>query len=171
MFVNQYCGSDSDVGVAFAVGVACVPLVGMAMGAGQVARARRIAWTGSLLGMLVAVAPQLWTGLFTDNPAVLNAAHSYLRWVGPTFGLFGLGLCLYFASQGSGKILGPVLAQSVRLIVVAAGGWWLTTHGGTTAEFFMLVGAALTAYGIASFFAVWLVSWEPAMPAPARKGA
>ena len=34
------------VPIAFAVGVACVPMVGMAIGAGDVARARQVAWTG-----------------------------------------------------------------------------------------------------------------------------
>ena len=34
------------VPIAFAVGVACVPMVGMAIGARDVARARRVAWTG-----------------------------------------------------------------------------------------------------------------------------
>ena len=32
--------------ITFAIGVACVPLVGMAIGAGDITRARRVAWTG-----------------------------------------------------------------------------------------------------------------------------
>ena len=35
------------VPIAFGVGVAAVPMVGMAIGAGQVARARRTAWTAA----------------------------------------------------------------------------------------------------------------------------
>src|SRR5262249_8673706 len=35
--------------ITFAIGVACVPLVGMAIGAGDVPRARRVAWTGGAL--------------------------------------------------------------------------------------------------------------------------
>jgi Na+-driven multidrug efflux pump len=33
--------------ITFAIGVACVPMVGMALGAGQVTRARQVAWTGA----------------------------------------------------------------------------------------------------------------------------
>ena len=42
--------------------------------------------------------------------AVLASANEYLRIAGPAFMFFGFGHGLYFASQGSGKILGPVLA-------------------------------------------------------------
>ena len=34
--------------VAFGVGVTCVSMVGMAIGAGNVVRARRVAWTGGI---------------------------------------------------------------------------------------------------------------------------
>src|SRR5690606_6669742 len=94
------------VPVAFAIGVASVPVVGMAIGAGMVARARRAAWAASAMaaavlgsvGVVLALAPDLWTGLFTQDPAVHAAAASYFRWAGPTYGLFGLGLSLYFSS-------------------------------------------------------------------------
>ncbi|MEI7446762.1 MAG: MATE family efflux transporter, partial [Burkholderiales bacterium] len=104
--------------IAFGIGVASVPMVGMAVGAGDVARARRVAWTAAcvsaamlgVLGAVVTVAPDLWATLFTSDEAVLEHARSYLRWAGPAFPAFGFGLTLYFASQGSGKVLGPVLA-------------------------------------------------------------
>lgn len=158
------------VPISFAIGVASVPMVGMAIGAGQVARARRVAWTAGgmsavlvgLIGVTVALAPDLWSGLFTHNEGVLAAARLYLRRAGPAYAFLGLALVLYFASQGSGKILGPVLAQSVRLLVVAVGGWWLVNHGGRAEDFFVLVGVSLTSYGLATAFAVWQVNWEPA---------
>ena len=34
--------------IAFAVGIASVPMIGMAVGAGRIARARRIAWTAGI---------------------------------------------------------------------------------------------------------------------------
>ena len=90
------------VPVAFAIGVASVPLVGMAIGAGLVVRARRAAWTAAGLatavlgglGLIVTLAPNLWTGLFSQDPAVLDAAAGYFRWAGPVYGLFGLGLSM-----------------------------------------------------------------------------
>ncbi|MBS0244430.1 MAG: MATE family efflux transporter, partial [Proteobacteria bacterium] len=161
------------VPIGFAIGVASVPMVGMAIGAGDVPRARRVAWTASVLaacvigsiGLVVAVAPDMWGRLFTQNEAVLGAARTYFAYAGPCFAFFGMGLVLYFASQGSGKILGPVLAQSMRLAVIAAGGFLLTGTGVTAADFFKLVGASLVAYGVAAALAVWLVSWEPARKA------
>jgi hypothetical protein len=41
----------------------------------------------------------------------------------------GLGLSLYFASQGSGRVLPVVLAGTVRLLVAALGGLWLAASG------------------------------------------
>ena len=42
--------------IAFAFGVASVPMVGMAMGAGLVARARQVAWTaGAFAGLVVGI--------------------------------------------------------------------------------------------------------------------
>lgn len=110
--------------IAFGVGVASIPMVGMAMGAGQVARARRVAWIAAcvsgvnlgLIGLIVTAFPHLWAGMFSSDPAVLDAATQYLRWAGPGFGFFGFGLTLYFAAQGLGKILGPVLASTARLV-------------------------------------------------------
>jgi len=163
------------VPITFAIGVASVPMVGMAIGAGDVPRARRVAWTaGGLaaclvgsIGVAVAIAPDVWSRLFTDNAGVLAAARAYFTYAGPAYAFFGLALALYFASQGSGRILGPVLAQTVRLGVIALGGWWLTERGASAAQFFMLVGAALTAYGAAAFLSVWLVRWHPAARKPA----
>ena len=79
------------VPIAFAIGVASVPLVGMAIGAGNIARARQAAWIAAALatailgaiGAVVAIAPDLWTGLFTQEPTVLSAAKSYFQWAGP----------------------------------------------------------------------------------------
>jgi Na+-driven multidrug efflux pump len=41
---------------------------------------------------------------------VLVAGSSYLQVVGPFYGFFGLGMALYFASQGAGTMVWPLLA-------------------------------------------------------------
>jgi putative MATE family efflux protein len=153
--------------ITFAIGVACVPMVGMAIGAGNLARARRVAWTGSVMSMalvglggaVVALFPDLWAAVFTSEPAVLAAARTYFVWAGPCYGLFGLGLCLYFASQGAGKMVGPVLAGTLRLVIVALGGWWLIVSGGPVWALFALVGGAMLAYGVATALAVHRSRW------------
>ena len=160
------------VPIAFAVGVACVPMVGMAIGARDVARARRAAWTGAglaacalgLIGLLVAIVPAAWSGLFTRDPAVLAAADLYLRLAGPAFAFVGLGLVLYFSSQGAGKVLGPVLAGTVRLVLVAAGGWVLAMAAAPAWTLFALVAVSMVAYGLATAGAVRLTPWGPASP-------
>jgi len=153
--------------ISFGIGVASLPMVGMAMGAGNVDRARRVAWTAggasafnlALIGFTVALFPDLWAALFTSDEAVLEHARQYLRIAGPAFPLFGLGLTLYFASQGSGKMLGPVLAGTARLAVVFVAGSWLVQLPGTSADFFWLVAASMAVYGLATAAAVKLTRW------------
>jgi Na+-driven multidrug efflux pump len=157
------------VPIAFAIGVASVPLVGMAIGAGMVVRARRAAWAAAalatavlgLLGLALAVAPGLWTRLFTSEPAVLASAALYFQWAGPFYGLFGLGLSLYFSSLGAGRVGGPVLAGTLRLLVVAAGGWLLATAQSPPWTIFALVAAGMATYGLSTAWIVRATDWTP----------
>jgi Na+-driven multidrug efflux pump len=93
---------------------------------------------------------------------VLGHARQYLRIAGPAFPLFGLGLTLYFASQGSGRVLGPVLAGTVRLVLVAGVGALLSAGGSSASGFFWLVAAAMVTYGLCTAAAIKLVPWENA---------
>ena len=43
----------------------------------------------------------------------------YLRIVGPIYGLYGLGMALYFATQGFGSVIWTVTANAVRLLASA----------------------------------------------------
>jgi putative MATE family efflux protein len=153
--------------IAFAIGVASVPMIGMAIGAGLVARARAIAWTAAalsglivgLVGLVVAVRPSLWVSLFTADPGVTAAANSYFAWAGPAFVFFGIGACLYFASQGAAKVGGPVLAYTARLLMVAVGGWWLASIEAPAWTLFALVGAAMVVLGLGTAASIRLTRW------------
>jgi putative MATE family efflux protein len=155
--------------IAFGIGVASVPMVGMAMGAGKPARARRVAWVAGgvsafnlgVIGAVVTWAPDLWSKLFTQDPLVLDFARQYLVTAGPAFAFFGLGLTLYFASQGAGQVIGPVLAGTVRLVLVAGAGYWLSLHQGTAGHFYTLVAWAMVLYGLVTVAAVKLTPWGP----------
>ena len=155
--------------IAFGIGVAAVPMVGMAMGAGQVARARRVAWVAAgvsalnlaVIGAVVTLAPDLWARLFTQDEAVLTYARQYLVTAGPAFPFFGLGLTLYFASQGAGQVIGPVLAGTVRLVLVAGAGWWLAHNQGTAGDFYGLVAVTMLLYGVVTAAAVAFTPWGP----------
>jgi putative MATE family efflux protein len=155
--------------IAFGIGVAAVPMVGMAMGAGQVARARRVAWVAAgvsafnlaVIGAVVWLAPDLWARLFTQDESVLTYARQYLVTAGPAFPFFGLGLTLYFASQGAGQVIGPVLAGTVRLVLVAGVGWWLAQNQGTAGHFYGLVAVTMLLYGVVTAAAVAFTTWGP----------
>ena len=149
------------------VGVASTPMVGMAIGAGQVDRARRVAWTAAslagtligVIGVVFALFPWLWSRLFTAAPAVLATTDQYLAITGFAFPVYGFGLCLYFASQGSGKILGPVIGNTLRLVVVAAGAWLLLGAGWPFWTLPALVVVAMLVYGVTVGTAVRLTRW------------
>jgi putative MATE family efflux protein len=153
--------------IAFAFGVASVPMVGMAIGAGLVTRARQVAWTAGaasalsvgMVGLVVALKPALWVSLFTSDPGVSAAATSYFAWAGPAFGFFGLGVCLYFSSQGAAKVGGPVLASTGRLLIVAIGGWWLASISAPAWTLFALVGAAMVVFGLSTAASIRLTRW------------
>lgn len=154
--------------LAFSVGVASVPMVGMAFGAKDIARARRVAWSAgsiaaaalALIGAVVVIIPDAWTTLFTSDAAVISAARQYLTAAGFGFPFFGFGLCLYFASQGSGKVLGPVVGGTIRLVMVALGGWWLTQTGAEVWTLFALAGAAMVVYGVSTGLLVKATRWD-----------
>lgn len=153
--------------IAFGIGVASVPMVGMAIGAQRVERARRVAWiaatvSGVLLGVIgitLALVPDLWSQWFSSDPVVRTIANRYLSLVGPAFPLFGFGLTLYFASQGSGKVLGPVLAATARLALIVGLGFWLASRDAGADAFFLLVAAGMVLYGLATAWAVWRTRW------------
>lgn len=155
--------------LAVSIGVASVPMVGMAIGAGEVARARRVAWTAAALaatvlgsmGILAAIFPDLWAGLFTDDSAVLDAARQYLRWAGPGFLFFGVGIGLFFASQGAGNVLGPVMASTARLVIIAIAGWGVMSTGAPLWGLFAVAGIGTTAYGLLAAVMVYRTRWKP----------
>jgi putative MATE family efflux protein len=161
--------------IAFAVGIASVPMVGMAIGAGRVARARRIAWTAGcvsfvsvgLIATVIAIFPDLWVNIFTNDPGVRAASRQYLHTAAPMYAFIGLAISMYFSSQGAAKVLGPVLAQTARLVFVGVGGWWLLMHQPTAANFFALAAASMVLLGTLSALSVVLTRWGPkAAPVP-----
>ena len=141
--------------LVFGLGAPLVALVGTNIGAGQPARALRIALLGGFaafclaetVGLAAAVWPMAWLRLFDSDPRMLETGAAYLRVVGPTYGFFGLGLCLYFASQGAGRLLWPLLAGLLRLVLAVGGGWLALRLTGSLTWLFAALGVALVLYG------------------------
>src|SRR4051812_18158713 len=155
------------VPLVFGLGAPMVALVGTNIGAGQRTRALRIALTGGALafvlaetvGLAAALWPQAWLGLFGDDPRMLETGAAYLRSVGPAYGFFGLGLSLYFASQGAGRLFWPLFAGMLRLLIAVAGGWAVLRLTGSLGWLFAALGAALGIYGGALAPAVASGAW------------
>jgi putative MATE family efflux protein len=155
--------------VAFAVGIASVPMVGMAIGAQRIARARRIAWTAACVAFvsvgafatLVAIFPDIWVNLFTDDAGVRAASRQYLSTAAPMYAFIGVATTMYFSSQGAAKVIGPVMAQTARLLFICAGGWWLLSRGATAQSFFVLAAASMALLGVLSWLSVVLTRWGP----------
>jgi putative MATE family efflux protein len=155
--------------IAFAIGVSATPMVGMAIGAGRVARARRVAWTAAavafvtlgLIGTLLSIFPDLWLSMFTDDPAVRDAGRRYLHISSPMLAFIALNMALYFSSQGAAKIIGPVFSQTGRLVFIAVGGTWLTSINATDTSFFILTAASMATLGLTTALVVWMTSWQP----------
>jgi putative MATE family efflux protein len=158
-----------QIPLVFGFGSALVTMVGTNVGAGRQARAERIAWVGAgmaatvtgAIGVCAALFPGAWLGLFSAEPEVLAAGAAYLRTVGPAYGFFGLGLALYFASQGAGRLLWPLVAGFSRLVTAAAGGWvaihWL---GGGLGALFVAMALAFVVFGVTLTLAVKRGAWR-----------
>ena len=113
----------------------------------------------TVAGVVLVVPLSLLISLFGADPAMLEAGTLYLRTVGPLYGFFGVGLVLYFASQGAGRLLWPVAGNIARLAVAAIGGWLSIRWGGGLAQVFMTQAAALAVYGIVIAAAIAGGAW------------
>jgi Na+-driven multidrug efflux pump len=159
--------------LAFGFGTAIVAMVGTNWGAGQYRRAREIAWTGGVtvaaacttIGLIVALFPDVWMGLFTHDDEVVRIGASYLHIVGPIYGLYGLGMALYFATQGFGSVMWTVSANAVRLLantgcaLVAV--YWLDLGA---IGFSVAIAGGFGAYAALTAVAMFRVKEPPALP-------
>ena len=164
------------VPIVFGLGGPLVAMVGTNIGAQHRQRALRIAWIGAaaaagvteVIGLTAAAFPRLWLAPFDTDPAMLEAGERYLRAVGPFYGLFGLGMALYFASQGVGRLRWPFVANFTRLVIAAGGGWLSLRLSGEMFYVFLALGAAMAAFGLINAAAVAGGAWFVVAAAPKR---
>ncbi|HEY4253981.1 MAG TPA: MATE family efflux transporter [Roseomonas sp.] len=155
------------VPLAFGLGAPLVALVGTNIGAGQRERALRIALTGGAiafaltetLGVIAAIWPGAWLALFSAEPGTIETGSRYLRIVGPFYGFFGLGMALYFSSQGAGRLLWPLGSGFLRLIIAIGLGWLALRLTGSLDWLFAALALGLTAYGVTLAVAVKSGVW------------
>jgi putative MATE family efflux protein len=153
--------------LVFGLGAPLVALVGTNVGAGNRERALRIGLIGAAIafsltetiGIMAALFPQTWLNLFSTDPRVVEVGVTYLRVVGPFYGFFGLGLSLYFASQGAGRLFWPLVTGTVRLLIALVGGWLALRLGGSLISLFVLLAIGLAVYGLSMLAAVASGAW------------
>ncbi|HTZ01488.1 MAG TPA: MATE family efflux transporter [Xanthobacteraceae bacterium] len=153
--------------LVFGLGGPLVAMVGTNIGAGRRDRALRVAWIGAAIaagicetiGFAAAAAPRAWLSLFGTAPQMLDAGSRYLHTVGPVYGLFGLGMALYFASQGAGRLLWPLIANMARLVIAAGGGFVALRLTGNLTDVFAALAVALAAFGLINAAAVACGVW------------
>jgi putative MATE family efflux protein len=139
----------------FGVGTATLTMVGINIGAGQMARARKIGWTSGVvgliltgtIGLIVAVFPTAWLHLFSHQAEVVRDGATYLRIVAPAYGALGFGFVVSFAAQGAGRAMWPLAGSAMRTLI-AAGGAWLAVgaFGAGMAGLAAMVSASLVTY-------------------------
>ncbi|MDM9628540.1 MATE family efflux transporter [Rhizobium sp. S152] len=151
----------------FGIGAPLVALVGANIGAGQNDRALKIGLTGGalafvlteIIGVVAAIFPVEWIQLFSADPETIAVGSAYLRTVGPAYGFFGLGLALYFASQGAGKLRWPLIAAFVRVTIALGAGYLAVQFTGNITTIFFALAASQIAYGVVTLVAIRSGAW------------
>jgi Na+-driven multidrug efflux pump len=116
--------------------------------------------TGAI-GLTVAVAPGLWLNLFTADAAAYSYGALYLGIAGPFYALFGAGQALYFASQGTGRVILPVVASGVRFFVVVGLGSLAVASGWEVSAVFWIVSLGLVIIGVGQALCLFTPGWRP----------
>jgi hypothetical protein len=116
--------------VVFGIGAAMVPMIGMSMGAGNLRRAREIAWTGALAAAAVTGAIGLAAALFAESWIGLHDERGRHRGrcglppiAAPADALIGLGLV---SSSPAGR---AECAVRTRVSASAASPFWRAAAG------------------------------------------
>ncbi len=153
--------------LVFGLGAPLVALVGTNIGAGQQQRALHIALTGGALafaltetlGLIAAIWPAQWLSLFSAEPSMIATGSAYLRIVGPAYGFFGLGLALYFASQGAGRLFWPLFFGFLRVFISIGGGWLVLRWTGSLEWMFAALALGLVVFGTSVALAIRSGAW------------
>jgi Na+-driven multidrug efflux pump len=148
--------------LVFGLGAPLLTMVGTSIGAGKRDRALQATWVGAIMafaiteaiGVAAALFPRAWLSLYGSDPVMLETGTLYLHTVGPFYGFLGMGLAMYFASQGAGRLLWPISATIVRLLIAATLGTLAIKWGGTLAQVYLAQSAALLVYGVGIALAI-----------------
>lgn len=155
--------------LVFGIGTSMTAMVGANKGAKNIIRAEKIGWAGGslalclsgIVGILLAVFPDVWIKYLTDDLAILGEAKQYIQIVGFFYGFQGLGLSLYFASQGASAMKWPVVATMTRFLIVCVGGLFVTYSVFDTIQtVYIFAALAMASFGTVNAVALKMGAWR-----------
>ena len=153
----------------FGIGTAMTSIVGANIGALNIDRAEKVGILGGstagfvsiLIGLTLAVFPEAWIQIFTDDIKAFEVTKKYIQIVGPFYIFQGIGLSLYFASQGANAMKWPTIATIARFIIACAGGgisvYWLDLG---IESIFISSSAAMAIFGLMIFISIKKGAWR-----------
>ena len=153
----------------FGIGTAMTSIVGANIGAKEIIRAEKVGIYGGstagiisvFIGLTLALFPESWIQFFTNDPKAFEVTKQYIQLVGPFYVFQGVGLSLYFASQGANAMKWPTIATIIRFLVASVGGavsvYWL---GLGIESIFISSSVAMTIFGIMIFVSIKGGAWR-----------
>jgi len=154
---------------AFGVGGVLTSCVGTNFGASQFSRARKASWVGAffiasiaaIVGITFSISPSLWLDFFTTNNDAYLIGALYLTIVAPFYPIFALGKTLYFASQGTGKMLIPITGGLTRLFIVTALGFLCVVLELEIKFLFFVIAFGMSSVGLILSINMFGSVWNP----------
>ena len=155
--------------IVFGIGTAMTAMVGTNIGAKNIERAEKIGMVGAttagllsaVIGLALALTPNLWIGIFTSDPETLLVTKQYIQILGVCYVFQGYGLSLYFASQGANAMKWPIIITASRLIVFSVlalvAVYWLS-YG--LVSIFYASAIAMVIFGILMVISLKMGAWR-----------
>ena len=155
--------------IVFGIGTAMTAMVGTNIGAKNIERAEKIGMVGAttagllsaVIGLALALTPNLWISIFTSDPETLLVTKQYIQILGVCYVFQGYGLSLYFASQGANAMKWPIIITAIRLIVfyviALVAVYWLS-YG--LVSIFYASAIAMVIFGILMVISLKMGAWR-----------
>lgn len=155
--------------IVFGIGTAMTAMVGTNIGAKNIDRAEKIGMVGAttagllsaVIGLALALTPNLWISIFTSDPETLLVTKQYIQILGVCYVFQGYGLSLYFASQGANAMKWPIIITAIRLIVFSVialvAVYWLS-YG--LVSIFYASAIAMVIFGILMVISLKMGAWR-----------
>ena len=155
--------------IVFGIGTAMTAMVGTNIGAKNIERAEKIGMVGAttagllsaIIGLALALTPNLWISIFTSDPETLLVTKQYIQILGVCYIFQGYGLSLYFASQGANAMKWPIIITAIRLVVFSVlalvAVYWLS-YG--LVSIFYASAIAMVIFGILMVISLKMGAWR-----------